>query len=215
MRVTKHQTGSPRLISDTVELHYSTDITVGALMLPESRIIADLLLRNFSNDAFRSAVQTDNVLKLRSKVRAARVAHLIRARLQTMQPPLWTMIRDGSGTLATHAALAAAVKHSRLLADFLRLVVADQYRIFGKSLSNKLWNDYIDGCRERDITLPEWKESTRVRLRSSVFQILAQSGYIESSRSLKLQSVHIADDVLRYLNSHHDDFVVRCIEVGP
>ena len=41
--------------------------------------------------------------------------------------------------------------------------------------------------------MPQWNESTRRRLRSSVFQTLAQAGYIENTRSLKLQNVHIAD----------------------
>ena len=47
--------------------------------------------------------------------------------------------------------------------------------------------------------MPEWSESTIDRLRSSVFQILAQAGYIESTRTLKLQTVHIAREVLQYL----------------
>jgi len=45
----------------------------------------------------------------------------------------------------------------------------------------------------------EWNESTRRRLRSSVFQTLAQAGFIESTKTLKLQPVHIAPQVLRYL----------------
>ena len=82
------------------------------------------------------------------------------------------------------------------------LVVGEQYRLFGPALSNKLLDDYLDGCRERDPDMPQWNESTRRRLRSSVFQMLAQAGYIENTRSLKLQTVHIADQVLRYLKAN-------------
>ena len=113
-------------------------------------------------------------------------------------------MRDGKGDVATHAVLAAAVKHSPLLGDFLDLVVREQYRLFATALSNKLWDDYLDGCRERDPDMPQWNESTRSRLRSSVFQMLAQAGYIENTRSLKLQTVHIAAPVLRYLQSHDE-----------
>ena len=77
--------------------------------------------------------------------------------------------------MATHAVLAAAVKHSPLLGDFLDLVVREQYRLFSPTLSNKLWDDYLDGCRGRDPDMPQWNESTRRRLRSSVFQMLAQA----------------------------------------
>jgi len=36
--------------------------------------------------------------------------------------------------------------------------------------------------------MPEWNESTRRRLRSSVFQTLAQAGFIESTKTLTLQT---------------------------
>ena len=63
--------------------------------------------------------------------------------------------------------------------------------------------------------MPLWSETTRRRLRSSVFQMLAQAGYIENTRSLKLQTVHIADQVLRYLKANNETYVLRCIQVAP
>ena len=49
--------------------------------------------------------------------------------------------------------------------------------------------------------MAQWNEATRRRLQSSVFQMLAQAGYIENTRSLKLQTVHIVDQVLRCLKA--------------
>ena len=63
--------------------------------------------------------------------------------------------------------------------------------------------------------MPSWSETTRRRLRSSVFQMLAQAGHIENTRSLELQTVHVAEPVLRYLKAHHEDYVLRCIQVAP
>jgi hypothetical protein len=111
--------------------------------------------------------------------------------------------------------LAAAVKHSALLGDFLDLVVRDQYRIFAKALNEKLWGDYLDDCRGRDPAMPQWNESTRRRLRSSVFQILAHAGYINNTKAKQLQTVHIASQVLRYLEKHDEQYVLRCIQVAP
>ena len=53
--------------------------------------------------------------------------------------------------------------------------------------------DCLEGCRGRDPAMPLWHDTTRRRLRSSVFQMLAEAGYIENTRSLKLQTVHIAE----------------------
>lgn len=183
--------------------------------MPESRLIAGLLLREVDAEGWKDAIVTKNILKVRNAATARRLTKLIRGRLETMGPDLWNLVQDGKGDVATHAILAAAVKHSQLLGDFLKIVVGEQYRIFSKALANSMWDGYLDGCRERDPDMPQWHESTRRRLRSSVFQMLAQAGYIENTRSLKLQTVHIADQVLRYLKANKEEYVLRCIQVAP
>jgi len=196
-------------------MRYSADITAGSLKVPESRIIADLLLKNADNRVWNEAIMRDNVLQARTAATAVRLSRLIRKRLELMKPELWRLVWEGTGLIAVHAVLAAAVKHSPLLGDFLDLVVREQYRLFSTALSNKLWEEYLDDCRGREPDMPGWNESTRNRLRSSVFQILAQAGYIENTRSKKLQTVHIASQVIRYLEKYNEHYVLRCIQVAP
>jgi len=196
-------------------MRYRADITAGSLKVPESRVIADLLLRGVDGSDWDRAVFDQNVLQARSAETARRLARLIRARLTLMDADLWRLVRDGAGDTAIHAVLATAVKHSMLLGDFLDLVVRDQYRLFSKTLTDKLWGDYLDECRGRDPDMPVWNESTRNRLRSSVFQILAQAGYINNTKSKTLQTVHIASQVTNYLEKHNEQYVLRCIQVAP
>ena len=91
-------------------------------------------------------------------------------------------MRDGKGRWRPTPCLPPHVKHSPLLGDFLGLVVAEQYRLFAKRRRTSCSTNYLDGCRERDPDMPEWSEWTRKRLRSSVFQTLAQAGYLENTR---------------------------------
>jgi hypothetical protein len=196
-------------------MRYRADITAGSLKLAESRVVAELLLRGVDTQAWDDAVRKQNLLQTRSPSTAIRVGRLIRQRLELMEADLWKLVRDGSAVVATHAVLAAAVKHSPLLGDFLDLVMRDQYRVFAKSLTNKLWEDYLDDCRGRDPDMPLWSESTRGRLRSSVFQILAQAGYINNTKTKQLQTVHLAPQVVRYLEKHDERYVLRCIQVAP
>lgn len=202
-------------MSVVTEVRYKADITAGALKLPESRIIAGLLLRKVDAEGWNDAIVTKNVLQARNPATARRLTKLIRGRLETMGPDLWKLVRDGNAAVASHAVFAAAIKQSPLLGDFLDLVVGEQYRVFGTALTNTMFADYLEGCQERDPDMPQWNESTRRRLRSSVFQMLAQAGYIENTRSLRLQNVHVADQVLRYLQANHEEYVLRCIQVSP
>ena len=196
-------------------MRYKADITAGSLKVSESRIIADLLLRGMDKQEWQAAIIEQNVLQARSLETARRLTRLIRGRLEAMEADLWKLVRDGTGEVATHAVLAAAIKHSPLLGDFLDLVVREHYRLFSATLSNRCWEDYLVDCRGRDPEMPIWNESTRKRLRSSVFQILAQAGYIENTRSKRLQTVHIASQVLQYLERHDEHYVLRCIQVAP
>ena len=196
-------------------MRYKADLTAGALKVPESRIVARLLLDGVSGQAWKDAIVNENVLQARSPATAIRLARLIRLRLETMDADLWQLVRDGTGTVAVHAVLAAAVKHSPLLGDFLDLVVRDLFRTFHPKLSKAAWDAYLDDCRGRDPDMPLWNESTRRRLRSSVFQALAQAGYLADTKSLSLQPVHVARPVLDYLRNHDEAYVFRCVEVCP
>jgi hypothetical protein len=196
-------------------IRYSADISAGALKVPETRVIADLLLRRVDEREWKRALISENVLQTRNPATAIRLGRLIKARLVLMDAELWNMIYEGTGALAAQAVLAAAIKRSHLLGDFLDLVVREQYHLFNPTLSNRLWDDYLSGCRSRDPEMPEWNESTRRRLRSSVFQTLAQVGFIESTKTLKLQPVQIAPQILRYLTSRNEEYVLRCIQVSP
>ena len=46
--------------------HYRADITAGALKLPETRVIADLLLRHIDPKGWSEAIVTQNVLQART-----------------------------------------------------------------------------------------------------------------------------------------------------
>ena len=201
--------------SQSGAVRYWATIATSSLKVAESRTIADLLLRGIDTHDWHAELVEKNVLQARSLETALRVGQLLRARLELMQPALWVMVRDGSRLLATHACLAAAVKHSPLLGDFLDIAVREQYQLFRPALSNPIWSHFIEDCRNRDPGMSHWSEPTVARLRSTVFAILAQAGYIEDTRTLKLQTVYVAKEVLNYLREQEEQYVLRCIEAQP
>ena len=193
---------------------YKADITAGALKVPESRLIAGLLLEETDAAGWKTAIETDNILQARHRTTAIRLAKLIRDRLDTMTPELWKLVRDGSTQVATHALLACAVKQSRLLADFLELVVKDHFRRFEPKLSRPEWERFLENCAARDPNVSRWTPSTRARLRSTVFQTLVQAGYLSDSRQLNLQRIQIEPSVVSYLERQHEQAVLRCLKVS-
>jgi hypothetical protein len=99
-----------------------------SLIVPESRIVAALLLQDVSKQEWQRQIVGLNVLQKRTAKTAVSYASTARSSLETMHPDLWVLVRDGSRPVATQAVLAATVKFSPLLGDFLRTVVRDQFR---------------------------------------------------------------------------------------
>ena len=192
---------------------YNGEIVAGSLLINESRKIARLLLNDADAEAWHQAIVIENVLQKRSPVAAKRQARLIKNRLSLMKPDLWEIVDNGSADVAIQALLAAAIKHSRLVGDFMDTVIRQHWQTFKEKISAKDWKDFLEICAQVDPKVDEWTETTRSKLKQIVFRILAESKYIASTRSPKLLPVSIAPDVRKYLVKNLEDYVLRCMEV--
>ena len=192
---------------------YQANFTKASLLVPESRIIAGLLVNKVDANQWHKFVVVDNILQKRTLNTAKTQASLIRNRLLTMGPELWALIRDREKQTATHAVLAATIKFSPLLGDFLDLVVREQFRRFETVLRPALWDDYLESCHERDPDMPSWSESTRAKLKQNTIRILAEAGYLHDTRTLRLQRVQISPEVIGYLRENKESYVIKCLQV--
>jgi hypothetical protein len=193
---------------------YTATITTASLRLRESRLVADLLLQAVSDEAWKEAIVEQNALQMGSVETIKKISRLLRARLEPLGEGLWKMVRDGGIEQATQAALAGTVKNSRLLGDFMDLTMREQRALYAKKLEYRIWNDYIAGCRGRDPDMPNWSDVTVARLRSAVFSMLAEAGYLKDTRSLLLQNVFLDSSLAAYLRDRGENYVVRCLEVA-
>lgn len=193
---------------------YKANFTRGGLMVPESRVVADLLLAGVDAATWRQAIQVENRLAKRAVSTAVTKARLIRARLETLSPELWRIIRDGSKPAATHAVLAGVVNDSPLFGDFLDLVVRDLYRRFEAELKPRHWEAYLEDCHTRDPAMPTWTPATEVSLRIRVFSMLTEAGYLTGGRRHLLTPLRIAPDVVSALQAAGKPYALRCIQVG-
>ncbi|OQY59118.1 MAG: hypothetical protein B6245_08210 [Desulfobacteraceae bacterium 4572_88] len=194
---------------------YKGSIVAGSLLVRESRIIARLLLDNVDDNAWHQAIITDNVLQKRSPESAKRQARLIKQRLSLVKPECLKLIDKGGPDALVQSLLAASIKHSRLLGDFMVGIVKPHWQVFKKHISCKDWQDYLEICTQIDPKVDKWKETTRNKLRQVVFRILAESKYIDNTRSRKLLPVSLVPQIRTYLLNNSEDYVLKCMEITP
>lgn len=191
---------------------YNAEIYVGALLPLESRRIAKLLLSEPDRAAWAHAIEAENILQKRTVATAARQARLLRRRLTMLDAEGLKMIAERESEVVIQMLMAAAVKHSLLLGDFMLRVYADRQRRLEPALSRSDWQDFLAECEHRDSSLTAWPQSTKDKMLQVILRILAESKYIENSKSMKLSPQSLHPDVRRYLNAHGESYVLECLE---
>lgn len=197
-----------------MNIHYKANITAGALLIPESRKIADLMLKNISQEEWKYEIGEKNILQRLSVSSSKRIASFIRARLGLMTPDLWIMIRDGDATLSTQANFAAAIKHCILLGDYLDVIIRVQFKKLEDTLPLPLWDEFIVLCEQNDPLMEQFPPSTAQKMRSNIHKILAEVGYLSDPYKRKLRKIEIVPEVIDYLKKNNEEYVLKCIEVG-
>lgn len=191
---------------------YNAEISAGSLLPLESKRVAALLLTTPDEAAWRHAIEVDNILQKKTPASARRQATLIRKRLAGLDAKAWKMIVGREHEVVTQLLLAAAVKHSQLLGDFMRRVYADHQRRLEPALAPIDWQDFLTECAHHHPAVAGWSDTTKAKLFQVIVRILSEAKYLESARSMKLSPRSLHPDVRRYLRSRDESYVLECME---
>lgn len=178
----------------------------------ESKRVAALLLMQPDEAAWRHAIETDNILQKKTPATARRQATLIRKRLTTLDAQGWKMIAERESEVQIQLLLAATIKHSPLLGDFIRDVYAQRQRRLEPSLAQQDWPDFLTECAHHDPAVAQWTDSTCAKLFQVIVRVLAEAKYLDNARSMRLTPRSLHPDVRRYLSERHETYVLECLE---
>jgi len=171
-------------------------------------------LDDADDGAWNRAIIVDNELQKTSPISARRMARLIRNRLILMPRDLWKMVDKGTTEVATQSLLAAAIKHSRLLGDFMLQVLRRHYKEFNPKLLAREWDSFLLECSHIDPAVAAWSQSTKNKVGQVVYRILSEAGYLDNTRSLTLQPVLVAPEVSSFLQAHNEKYVLKCMGIA-
>ncbi|MGJ8674594.1 MAG: DUF1819 family protein [Pseudoalteromonas sp.] len=192
---------------------YLGDLIGGSLMIKESQIIAQLLLTKPSQEEWLDAIVNRNILQKRSDASAKRNAITIKKRLEHMTNEYIEQVAFGSTELSTQLMFAATLINSTLLADFMRNVVVDAKRMFRENLDVGDWESFWD---DRSRLFPEFANmtvSSTYKISQVAFKTLADAGYLETTRSKKLQNVYVLPEVINLLSTIERDDIIIAMEL--
>lgn len=181
---------------------YNAEVSAGSLMLPESRRVAAFMLTGPDESAWRGAFSLEeNLLQKNKPATARRMGRLIRNRLEAVSEDTLRLIAEGDREVALQLLVACAIRHSRLLGDYLRDIYRERLRRLEETLDPKDWESFLHECEHREPTVAEWSESTRKKIFQVIVRILAEAGYLKTTRGMELTVPHLHPLVIKHLKS--------------
>ncbi len=193
---------------------YNAQITGGGLLVPESQVVAELMLTGIHEDRpkWQKAIRDDNILQKRSWKSADRMAGLIRNRLLLLDSEGWRLISSGSREVRVQMVLGSALLHSRLLRDFLVEIVWPKHRRFEKTLEIADWTVFFAECVHRDPNLANLSPSTVKKVREVAFRALTEAGILASTRSLQIVPISLVPTVTTYFATRNYRDIIKAID---
>jgi|APSaa5957512622_1039677.scaffolds.fasta_scaffold118170_2 hypothetical protein len=196
----------------TKTTRYNASIVAASLLINDSRKIAELILQKPSKEEWSKALLSENILQKRSPLTIKKQAKVIRNRLELMTIDYCELINKGSQNLIKQALLAATVKQSHLLGDFIQQVVIRNHKSLKKVVTDIDWNRFMLNCANVDPSIENWAESTKKKIRQIIFKILEEAHYINSTKDKKITPVIIEPKLLAYLKQHKEIYVLKSIQ---
>ena len=118
----------------------------------------------------------------------------------------------GGTELATQLMFAATLINSPMLADFMRNVVIDAKRVFREYIDQKDWESFWDDSVRIYPELGSMSETSTYKIAQVAFKLLADAGYIDSTRTKKLQNIFLLPEVRSLLAQMEREDVIAAME---
>lgn len=192
---------------------YIGDLIGGSLMIRESQLIAELLLKQPSGEQWHEAIIEQNILQKRSAASAKRNAATIKKRVENLGEQFLQLLANSSASEANQLMFAAILINSPLLVDFMRTVVKEAKRVYRQALTSNDWQQFWQQQARLYPALELMTESSTYKVSQVAFKVLADAGYIETTRNKKLLSIYVVPEIRELLVTLKREDIVQAMEI--
>lgn len=178
---------------------YVGDLIGGSLLIAETRIIAESLLKQLPEDEWRNLVIDQNILQKKSVKTSNRYVRVIRTRIEGLGQDFMSALVTSTDRAYIQLLLVAVMINSPIVEDFMRLSLAEAKRTYKPNLPSTAWQDFYEIQSLKYPDLNNYSESTIKKLGTNVIKILVLSGYLSDARKREIYPVYLMPEVKEWL----------------
>ena len=191
---------------------YLGDLIGGSLLIAETRIIAESLLKQLPEEEWRALVIDQNILQKKSVKTSSRYVRVIRTRIEGLGQDFMSALVNSSDRAYIQLLLVAVMINSPIVEDFMRLSLAEAKRTYKPNLPTTAWQDFYETQSLKYPDLNNYSESTIKKLGTNVIKILVLSGYLSDARKREIYPVYLMPEVKEWLVRLNREDLIEVME---
>ena len=157
---------------------YALSFTSGGLLTREALIAAPIYLRVRDWANVRALIEKDNLLQSRTRSSAVRLAREVVQRLAVLTDEELELLLDATPTERGHLMWAAACRRYALIGVFAEEVLRERFLLLAPTVEHDDFDSFLRGKALWHDELGELRESTRLKLRATLFRMLREAGLL-------------------------------------
>jgi len=154
--------------------------TAGALLHPESTLVAEEYAQVHDWSAVRRAILEANLLQARSSRTADRLLGEIVSRLQTLTTNQFEVLCHGTIDDQIQMLWLSVCKRYEFIRDFSIEVVRERYLLLGDPITRSDFEQFFTAKAAWHPKLDGFGQSTRDKLRQNLFKMLREAGFLSN-----------------------------------
>lgn len=184
---------------------YKASFTREQFLFHEMRVIAGLMLNDFSDDEIIDQVYESNLFQYPTEKSVRRMARNCLKRIHLLNDNiLIDIIANGASGSAKQVCLYAMMNQYRVIYEFMVNVIGEKYRIKDFSFSKKDINVFFSRLQEQSDVVASWSDSTIQKLKQVLLKMLVDTEYLDNTKSERLNTVLIDFDLKNILIDKRD-----------
>lgn len=188
---------------------YNASLTREPFLFFEMRTTARLLADGYTGAEAVTKICEENLFQYPTEKVIKRIAIACVKRLEGMDDDsLVTAIASQPVDVAKQICLYAMMKSSRLIWEFMLIVIGEKYNLRDTSFGKIDLNTFFLRLQEQDDAVASWSDQTITKLKQVIARVLVETEYLDSVRSEKLNPVYLHPILENAIRSNNDDIIL-------
>lgn len=159
-------------------VRYPLSFTSGGLLVREAAVVAPLYMREQDWCKVRGSIEEANLLQSRTRSSGVRLAREVVQRLAVLTDAELELLLDATPTERGHLLWAAACRRYALIGEFAEEVLRERFLLLAPRLEHDDFDSFLRGKALWHHELGDLRESTRLKLRATLFRMLREAGLL-------------------------------------